>query len=283
MSGERISVVMVSFHTGPVLFEAVRAVLADPGIAELVLVDNGNPADIRRALMEAFGADDRVRLLQGHGNIGFARACNYGADVSTGDAVLFLNPDAILETGAAKRMLDAGRASGYAPWLSGGRLVDERGVEQRGSRRGKVDLLSVFLAFTLLDRLPGIRSYNHHRDPLPEEPVPMPTVSGAVMMLDRASIEAVGGFDAGYFLHVEDIALCRAVREAGGGVVFEPDARARHYGATSEAPALAVEWHKVRGFYRYFWTGRPVGSKLGIVLLGPFIAAAILGRALLSR
>ncbi len=283
MSRARISVVMVSYHTGPALFEAIRAVLADPDLTEIILVDNGNPAAARRALVSEFGTEDRFRLLQGHGNIGFARGSNYGAEMSSGDAVLFLNPDAILEPGAARQMLEAGQKSGHLPWLSGGRLVDGQGVEQRGSRRGTVSLFSVLLAFTLLDRLPGIRSYNYHRDPLPSAPVSMPTVSGAVMMLDRASLKAVGGFDAGYFLHVEDIAICRAVREVGGGVVFVPDARARHYGSTSEAPTLTVEWHKVRGFFRYFWAGRSVGSKLGIVLLGPFIAAAILGRALFSR
>ena len=37
-----ISVVMVSYMTGPALMEAITAVLADRDIHELIVVDNGN-------------------------------------------------------------------------------------------------------------------------------------------------------------------------------------------------------------------------------------------------
>ena len=37
-----ISVIMVSYMTGPALLESVQSVLDDPDISELILVDNGN-------------------------------------------------------------------------------------------------------------------------------------------------------------------------------------------------------------------------------------------------
>ena len=42
---EGVSVVMVSYWTGPVLFAAIEAVLApnQEGVVELIIVDNGNP------------------------------------------------------------------------------------------------------------------------------------------------------------------------------------------------------------------------------------------------
>lgn len=274
----RISAVLVSFETGPALLESLRAVLADPGVHEVVLVDNGNSRATRARVAEVAARDPRLRLLQGHGNIGFARACNYGAALSRGDHILFLNPDAVVEPGAARRLLEAGRGRAQ-PWLAGGRLLREDGREQRGARRGALTFASAFSSFTPLHRLPGFSSLHWENQPLPEGPQDIPTVSGAFLLMPRATFAALGGFDPGYFLHVEDIALCRSVRAAGGAVIFAPEARALHYGSTSNVPRLFVEWHKLRGFLRYFWMqGGPL-SKAGTVVGAPLMAAAILGRA----
>ena len=273
-----LSAVIVSFQTGPALLESVRSVLRDPDIGEIVLVDNGNSPATRARLAELHGRDSRLRLLQGHGNIGFARGCNYGAALSRGAHLLFLNPDAVIETGAARALVEAGQEHS-APWLCGGRLLREDGTEQRGSRRGRLTFGSAIASFTPLHRLPGIRSVHWEDRPLPDGPTRLPTVSGAFMLMRRADFESLGGFDPGYFLHVEDIALCRSVRAQGGDVVFVPGARALHYGSTSNVPRVFVESHKLRGFFRYFWTSGGLGAKIATIMGAPLMSAAILGRA----
>ena len=276
----RISIVTVSYRTGPVLLDALAAMLDDPAVHEVVLVDNGNPEPARRALADFARHRPRLRLLQGHGNTGFARACNYGAALATGDHVFFLNPDALPDKGAASRLAEA-LAGRPVPSVAGARIVNPDGAEQRGGRRGALTFASAITAFTPLHRLRGVRGLHWEGEPLPQEPAEVPTVSGAAMMLRRADIGALGGFDPGYFLHVEDIALCRAVRDAGGTVLFVPGARVVHRGSTSDAARLTVEAHKLRGFLRYFWTGGGPGAKIGTVIGAPFMAAAILGRAAL--
>lgn len=274
----RISVVMVSYMTGPALMESIRAVQRDPDIDELIIVDNGNaPAD-RPRLFEVASRSGNVRILQGHGNVGFARGCNYGAALAGGNYLFFLNPDAIIEPGAARKLANAGDAT-QTPWLAGGMLLNSSGQEQRGARRGKLTPASAFASFTPLHRLPGVRSIHRDHEPLPDGPVPMPTVSGASLLMDRASFDRVGGFDEGYFLHVEDIALCRSVREAGGEVIFVPDARAMHYGSTSNVTRWRVEWHKLKGFLRYFWMSGPgLRVKVGTMLGAPLMAGALFAR-----
>lgn len=277
----RISVVMVSYQTGPALLQSIRAVQDDPDIHELILVDNGNdPAD-RAVLYAAAAKTDVVRILQGQGNQGFARGCNYGAALATGDYLFFLNPDALIERGAARKLAEAG-ANATTPWLAGGQLVDADGHEQRGSRRGTLTLRSAFISFTPLHRWLGLRSIHRENEPLPTSPVLMPTISGACLLMDRSSFNAVGGFDPGYFLHVEDIALCRTVRDAGGDVIFVPDARAMHYGSTSNASLGRIEWSKLKGFLRYFWTAGPGPSaKITTILGAPLFAFAIGARVVL--
>jgi len=80
----------------------------------------------------------------------------------------------------------------------------------------------------------------------------MPVVSGACMLLPLAPYRRLGGMDEGYFLHLEDVDFCLRFGAAGGGVYFCPRPAVTHLKSTSDASPLRVEWHKTRGFLRYF-------------------------------
>ncbi len=99
-------------------------------------------------------------------------------------------------------------------------------------------------------------------------------------MTDRPSFKKMGGFDERYFLHVEDIEICRRARQMGGQVGFVPGATVMHYGSTSSVPRVWIETEKLKGFLRYFWNYTPgVAPKILTVLAAPFMAIAIVGRA----
>lgn len=274
-----ISVIMVSYMTGPALHEAIAAVLADPDIYELILVDNGNSEVARQKVGVYVNEHAKVRLLQGHGNIGFARGCNYGAQHAKGSHFLFLNPDAVIAAGSAIELAKCGDRL-TVPWIAGGSLKDIHGHEQRGARRGTLTPMSAIVSFTPLHKLPYFKSIHRENETPPADAVPMPTLSGACMMTDRVSFERLGGFDEAYFLHVEDIDICRRARQAGGDVYYVPSAPVMHYGSTSYARRQTVEWTKLKGFIHYFWTysKHPVSKALTLVMV-PFMTAAIMGRA----
>ncbi len=275
-----ISVVMVSYMTGPALMEAIMAVLSDRDVHELIVVDNGNTESARARLSEMTANRNRIRFLQGHGNIGFARACNYGANLATGHYILFLNPDAVITKGAARELANAGDCL-VQPWITGGLLRDETGKEQRGSRRRALTPFSALVGFLpILEVIPGLRSIHRDVDELPTQTVQIDTISGACLMTDRPSFEKMGGFDERYFLHVEDIEICRRARQMGGQVGFVPSATIMHYGSTSNVPRIWIEKEKLKGFLRYFWNYQPGPiSKILTIIATPFIAIAILGRA----
>ena len=274
-----ISVIMVSYHTGPALLEAVNAVLRDKSISEVIIVDNGNTDAMRKSLSDYIAASSRVRLLQGHGNIGFGRGCNYGAGLANSDYLLFLNPDAIISEGAAMRMANASTDL-TAPWVLGAMLRSEHGIEQRGGRRRALTPWTALTTFTGLSKLPGVKGINMHEEPAPSGLVKLPTVSGAAFMMDRASFDRLGGFDERYFLHVEDIDLCRRARLAGGDVAFLPSASVLHYGGTSKVRRQVIEREKLKGFVRYFWNySDKIWAKALCAVAVPFMTVAILGRS----
>src|SRR5262249_36616373 len=159
-----------------------------------------------------------------------------------------LNPDCLIEPGSLVALREA-VGDPKKPWIATVRVLDEDGTEQRGSRRNEgTPGQCVVEALRLGGVLTGL---NLNRMPLPSTLTAVPAISGAFMLMPRATFEALGGLDEGYFLHVEDLDFCLRLRRAGGVAYFAPQLRGTHVKGTSAAPALAVERHKVRGFRRF--------------------------------
>jgi hypothetical protein len=52
-----------------------------------------------------------------------------------------------------------------------------------------------------------------------------------------------------------------------------------HHGATSDVAIIWVEWHKLKGLLRYFWTSQPgVGAKIATILGAPIMATMLCAR-----
>ena len=246
-----ISVVMVSFHTGPVLFEAIASVLAQPVPLQLCLVDNGNPPDVVARLHALSLEDPRLRLITGYGNVGFSRGCNTGARAADGDYLLFLNPDSKLPPDALLKLKHYTKIM-PPPCMIGARLLDEDGKDQRGCRRALLTPKTAFIEALGLHRFFPAERLNFNEEPVSISIVPMPAISGAFMFLSKQDFWTIDGFDEGYFLHVEDLDLCLRFRRAGGEIYFAPDIVVTHIGGTSKATKSFIEKHKARGFIRYF-------------------------------
>ncbi len=273
MTRPAVTAIVVSYHTGPRLKECLYALSADPEIAATVIVNNGNRAETV-AWLDQFALDRAsVSLIHPGENLGFGRAVNLGAAAVERGHLLVINPDAVLRWRSVSVLQEtASRVT--EPWIIGGRIFDLQGREERGPRRRELTL------WHAITRVIGWNTWTMEHDPAPEKPVVMPVISGAFFLTSKISFERLGGFDEGYFLHVEDIDLCRRCREAGGHVMYDPRAGALHYGATSDVPGKVVAGHKADSLQRYFKTyARGPLQRALVAVLMPFIRLAVQLRA----
>lgn len=280
----KVSVVMVVYMTGEALDESVACVLRDPSVDEFVIVDNGSEGADAARLRSLAERDPRVILLSGHGNVGFAKGANLGAQKARGDVLVFLNPDAFLQPGCIAEL--AREVEGRpVPCIVGGRVLNSDLTEQRGARRGDITLVAALLSLSrLAQRVPAWRRYEVHweEDAAPEQVAPVPTISGACFCMRREDFEAVSGFDEGYFLHVEDVDLCWRVRRQGGLVLFNPKAEVIHLGHTSRTSPLKVEFHKGVGLARYFRKRADGAAQVALAwVLSPLIVCTALVRPMM--
>ncbi|MEM6410800.1 MAG: glycosyltransferase family 2 protein [Pseudomonadota bacterium] len=269
-----VSAIVVSYRTGPRLKECLHALVAANIVNEIVIVDNGNPPDMQSWLKAFADAGNKIMLITPDANMGFGRAVNLAAGAVRYDNLLVLNPDCVVRHDAIQALLGtiAGRRS---PSLIGGRIFGVDGHNQRGPMRRELTLMRA------LSKVVGGSGIDMPLEPHPSEPVTVDVTSGAFFMIDRAGFATLGGFDEGYFLHVEDIDLCKRVREAGGDVVYQPKAGALHYGATSDVPNVTVERYKAAGFARYFrkFSSGPL-RRVAAELVIPIVGSGLILRAL---
>ena len=270
-TGARWAAVVVNYEAGAHLAACVRSLLADDsaGVPELVVVDNGSLDGSTASLLREVPHVDVVRPGV---NVGYAAAANRGIAATTAPVVAVCNPDTEVRHGAAAAILARFEAepdlAAVGPAVrnpDGSRYPSARTVPSLGDavRHGVLGLVRpdnpATRRYRQLDVDPGVA-----RD--------VDWVSGAAVWLRRRALEAVGGWDEGYFMYVEDVDLCWRLRRIGWRVAYEPAAEVLHVQGVSadrHPYRMIVEHHRsLLRFASKRWRG---AERL---LLGP--AAAFL-------
>lgn len=255
--------IVVSADSGPALRECVRSVLASTLSLELILVDNASNDGMPPAIERAYEHDPRLKVIYNHRNLGFGPAVNLAAKQAHGHALLILNPDCMLRDDDLGRLL-AVLAGHPKAGLVGAVVCHADGRADPASWR-RDPLLRRSLN-SLLGR--SGEKVNVEQE-IPAEVVEAEAVSGAVMLLPRAMFQRLGGFDEDYFLHCEDLDLCRRVRELGYKVLLAGDVRVLHgKGSSSRHRPVFVSRYKHRGMWRWFRKHDPAARN-------PLVAAAV--------
>jgi GT2 family glycosyltransferase len=254
------SVIVVAADSGPLLQKCIASVLASHAAVEIVLVDNASADGEVEQAIALHGA--AIRLVRNTVNLGFGPACNRGAAIAGGDVLLVLNPDCELQASSISEMRAALSADDRIGLL-GVTVCAPDGTPARGNRRRDPTLRRALSSASGLARLqsrwPGFAGVEMPaRTDAQNDIETVEAVSGACMALPRSAFERVRGFDEAYFLHVEDLDLCRRVRNAGWRVAIAPAIRVTHsQGSSSRSRPLFVARHKHRSMWRYFCTYDP--------------------------
>ncbi|SDG62155.1 glycosyltransferase family 2 protein [Thalassobaculum litoreum] len=275
------TVIIVSYYTGPVLLDCLQAALEQEGLDGVVLVDNGNDETMRKKVDKVTVSDRRLRVLRGHGNVGFARGCNMGVATAEADYILILNPDCVMRPGSMRRAIEVLTQHPAAAALTL-KIENSDGSEQRGGRRNLISPWSCLVELFRLDKVmpnnPHAQRINLHETPPFDTVTAVQCISGAFMMMPRTVYTALGGMDEDYFLHFEDVDLCLRIQKSGYQILYVPDVTVMHMKGTSRTLPLFVEWHKsmsaITYFNKHFCSGR------SCFLLAP-ISISILLRFLL--
>lgn len=222
-----LAIVIVSYNTRADLEACLRSLHDPPPETshETVVVDNASP-DGSAAAVRAGWPD--VRVIDAGGNVGYARANNLGIRATSGQFILLLNSDTVVPSGAVDALVDRLRSLPDAGAV-GPRLVDRDGRAELSFGRmiGPFsELLQKGKRFALAQDFPMVASWVRRSL---ERPAARDWVSGACLLVRRTDAERVGLLDERFFLYLEDVDFCAALRRAGRQVWFSPDIEVVHH------------------------------------------------------
>lgn len=225
-----VDVIIVNYRTPFLTMEAVRSVLGEPEVHEVLVVENSSGDDSLSIFRSELEGLERVRLIESERNLGFGGGNNLAAGVAAAPILFLLNSDAVLEPGGLGRLcavldeLAVGMVQPMVLW-PGRKRIQQPGMQGRFPT-----------AWTIINR-------SWRKAPLTLEPH---WISGVALLVRREQFLSLGGFSGEFFMYFEDTELCWRYHKAGLRMAMEPTAVVIHHEGQSKNTKLI----KQRQFYR---------------------------------
>ncbi len=246
-SSPKLSIIIVTWNSAADIDACLDSINFEQEF-ELLVVDNASSDETLQKLK----ARHHLLLITNERNLGYARANNQALGRARGEYVLLLNPDTRIELGALGLLaawLDSHPdTAAVAPCL-----LNPDGTYQPSVR-------SLPTPGTILAELTGLaRLFPHSRlgrwrlskfDYTQPAEVEQPMAS--CLMLRRAVLQELGGFDESFPIFYNDVDLCKRLLSAGWKIWYVPAARVIHRrGASTSQVRTKMIWETHRSLFRY--------------------------------
>jgi GT2 family glycosyltransferase len=259
----KVSIIVVNWNTCTLLLGCLKSIhnatVANHGqrlssecseLFEVIVVDN---ASIDGSPTEVASQFPWVKLVVNEENVGFARANNLGIRLATGQYILLLNSDTIINPSTLPTLVGFmdGRLQLGA---CGPRLLNSDGSLQHACH----PMLTPgreFWRLLFLERIYPRTTYPLARWST-TQPRQVEAIKGACLLLRRSALDQVGLLDEDYFMYTEEVDLCHRLARSGWELWYVPQAVVTHFGGASSsqmAETMYVQLYRSKlQFYRKF-------------------------------
>ncbi|MCW2542744.1 MAG: glycosyl transferase, family 2 [Frankiales bacterium] len=227
----RLSVVVPNYNGAHVLPRCLAALAAQTvAPASVVVIDNGSTDGSDAAVERDF---PQVQVRRMGRNLGFGAAANLGVEGVSTELVAVLNSDARPVPGWVEAVTGFADTAPESAWSWGGPLLAPDGLlESAGDCYSVAGFAYKHAQGELVERIPA-------------EPYEVFAPPGAAPVFRREVFQQLGGYDARYFLYLEDIDLAFRGRARGYTCWLVPQAAVEHDLGGSGSANVAT-WHIAR-------------------------------------
>jgi GT2 family glycosyltransferase len=290
----KLSVVIINYNTFTLTSNCIRSVIEHTKLAEyeITVVDNASSeADADIFLLEF----PQIRLIKSDKNGGFACGNNLGIEKATGDYILLLNSDTLLQDDTISKCINVMQQRNDIGVLGCRMTYPDGGIQYSARRFRSIswELLDLFRFIPLLmpyrkraNRMLG-KYFRHDAD------IECDWVNGAFFLFPKKVLEQMPGkkLDDRFFMYAEDQLWCEQIKNLGYKIIFYSGSTIVHInsGSTDLSKQLALRkkmmrheleimrLRKARGFY-YFVFKLIYVSKEGVRNFIKSIAYRLTGR-----
>jgi O-antigen biosynthesis protein len=277
----KLSVIIVNYNVKHFLEQCLHSVeKASKNIdTEVFVVDNNSVDGSKGMLIRKF---PEVKLILNSRNLGFSKANNQAIKRATGEYILLLNPDTVIEEDTFDKVVAFMDEHPEAGGL-GVKMIDGKGKFLPESKRG---LPTPWVAFNKVFGLSAIFPKSkvfgkYHLTFLDKDKIQqIDVLAGAFMLMRKEALDKVGLLDEEFFMYGEDIDLSYRITKGGYTNYYFPETTIIHYkGESTKKGSL----NYVRMFYNAMIIfARKHFSKQYAGLFSFFIHLAIYFRAAIA-
>ncbi len=233
-----LSIIIVSYNTVNYLKSCLISIFETAPRSldfEVIVVDNnskdGTVKEVQSSKFKVQNESSKFKIIANKDNLGFSKANNIGVKESTGEFILFLNPDTVVQPKTLETMgefMKKNKEVGAATCkvqLSNGMLDD-------ASHRGFPTPWNSLSHFSGLSKLFSksklFGGYNQGWKDL-NSTHEIDACAGAFMIVQRKAGEQIGWWDEDFFFYGEDLDFCFRLKEKNWKIYYVPTCSILHY------------------------------------------------------
>jgi N-acetylglucosaminyl-diphospho-decaprenol L-rhamnosyltransferase len=214
-----ITVVIVSFQSGHIIEKCIKSINSS---IKIVIVENSNNIKIKNYLEYKFS---NVEVIIARDNLGYGKGNNLGISKVNTKYAFILNPDVILEKNCLNELFKAQLA------LQGNFSI---------------------LAPTIENNYVYFLNQNQF---VQKEIFQVDYVKGFAMLINLKKINLDIIFDENFFLFLEEIDLCKRIKDNGGKIFIARRAKVQHLAKQASGDSLNIDlcrnWHWMWSLFYY--------------------------------
>ena len=216
---KNITFVIVSFKSSHIIEKCIQSINSN---IKIIVVENSENVVVKKYLENKFS---NVEVIITKQNLGYGKGNNFGISKVKTQYAFILNPDAILEKNCLSELSKAQI-----------NLKDD---------------------FTIL--APNLsNNYGYFSSPknnLQNEILEVDYVKGFAILINLKKINFDKIFDENFFLFLEEIDLCKRIKNSGGKIFVAMNSKVQHSGKQASEYSLSIElcrnWHWMWSLFYY--------------------------------
>tara|TARA_Y100000591_G_scaffold328161_1_gene354059 strand:- start:396 stop:1247 length:852 start_codon:yes stop_codon:yes gene_type:complete len=238
MNNKKITIVINTFQSEDKIFQCLDAISSE---FKVIIIENSNNKNFKEMLEKKYINVDCY--LTGE-NLGYAKGNNLGLSKVKSEYALILNPDAIIEKNTLNNFL-----------LSAEKIKD----------------------FSILGPAKQNEFENNDTTNEREQIFEVNSLKGFAMFLNLSQFKEIGFFDDNFFIYLEEIDLCKRLKESNKKILLDKNILISHIGGSSHNKSINFEMELSRNWH-WMWSTFYFNKKHN----GYFKALAKISRKFLS-
>ena len=216
---KNITFVIVSFKSSHIIEKCIQSINSN---IKIIVVENSDNIFVKKYLENKFS---NVEVIITKQNLGYGKGNNFGISKVKTQYAFILNPDAILEKNCLSELSKA-----------------------QVNLKGDFTILAPNLS----------NNYGYFSSPknnLQNEILEVDYVKGFAILINLKKINFDKIFDENFFLFLEEIDLCKRIKNLGGKIFVAMNSKVQHSGKQASEYSLNIElcrnWHWMWSLFYY--------------------------------